>query len=481
MSAPRIPEVGTLKAPVPLAWDTGSRPAPGPRREAYDALADLFLGDAEGTKGGAPLQASRPAPSLRLVKEERPREAGPPRVEALIIGHLPILASAWVLQYARTVADQIGATVAVLRLRPGSAMLELAGKGSPELVDPSSRFPSLREAVNTLRGPGGVRAWLIRVDQVAESSLAAAKYVDTLTILAGVDEAATVAAYTSIKQAKGSEHTPVRLALMGGTPEKAQASSSKVARTAEEFLGRKVEVAACVQRIAGGRTELAWSGGTGESIETALAWLCPLLKSTDPAPKARVSPPPATPTTPKVKQPEPQPKPAVQVPAPLPAKPEIVPAPAAVPAQIPLQQPSVVAPGIVVTAPPSQATRQGRLSRHLPGLSTLAFTCPYAPSVELATGADGVLHLLALDGAGPDPAALGGLTTAAAWVKCHQPLLRHAVAAEARNLAEVEPVLHLLTTSAPSVRRLGDSGIRLHVLVSTRAGSDLVWGCADLN
>jgi hypothetical protein len=42
-------------------------------------------------------------------------------------------------------------------------------------------------------------------------------------------------------------------------------------------------------------------------------------------------------------------------------------------------------------------------------------------------------------------------------------------------------VLHLLTTSAPSVRRLGESGVRLHVLVSARAAGEHVWACADLN
>jgi hypothetical protein len=115
----------------------------------------------------------------------------------------------------------------------------------------------------------------------------------------------------------------------------------------------------------------------------------------------------------------------------------------------------------------------------MPGLQPLAFACPYAAGVEIAVGPEGGLHLLTLDCAPAEQTPLARLTTAGAWARDHLPLLRSAAAS--CPLSDAPAVLHLFTTNAASIRRLGDSGIRLHVLVSVKAGDRLAWACADLN
>src|SRR5262245_24872884 len=88
-----------------------------PKPEAFDALADLFLGGEqhEGRSTAGSLTVSRAAPTLRLVpdiSQGKPASPAPEstgraqsrqsvRIEGLILGHLPVLAAAWVMQYAR--------------------------------------------------------------------------------------------------------------------------------------------------------------------------------------------------------------------------------------------------------------------------------------------------------------------------------------------------------------------------------------------
>jgi hypothetical protein len=108
--------------------------------------------------------------------------------------------------------------------------------------------------------------------------------------------------------------------------------------------------------------------------------------------------------------------------------------------------------------------------------------CPYAKGVELAAGADGGLHLVAVVGFGT-PAlgvgdAAGQLLTAAAWAGDHAKLL----AAACPTLKAIDdPVLHVLTTSAREARGLLDTGMRIHLVTRVEVAGTVAFGVADLN
>jgi hypothetical protein len=374
------------------------------------------------------------------------------------------------MQYARHIAELEPGPVALLRLRSGEGTLELLGTGAGEALGNDRRFASLKEAAEHLAGQ--VAAWLIRVEETAEPVLADLTDLTQLTLLSGADEAATVAAYRAIKHLVPSsdddEGPTIRLAMMGAAADHANNGAAKLARAAEAFLQRKVEVTACVAKIAGGqRSELAWSGRVEAPIEETLGWLVRTIHSRPfSMPKTTLAPT----TTPLAAA-------AVQVNAVAASKPPAPSAPTARPVAPSTPSPAPVVPAMRDVAP----LKSGLLSRHLPTLRALGITCPYASGVELATADDGTIHLLALEGAAADQPALPRLMTAAAWVRDHLALLKLAAPAEGRKVAEAEPILHLLTTSAPTVRRLTDSGLRLHVLVSSKTGDETVWACADLN
>jgi hypothetical protein len=503
MSRTRTPRGGEGHAEghAPWAGELLTRdPFDGPKPEAYDALADLFLGDQQG--GAEPARRpedpmhSRATPMLRLTPEmpepspgaapgqveERDQVVPAPtgRIEGLILGHLPVIAGAWVMQYARHAASGSSSPVALVRLRSGEGTLEVLGPAAAGALGEDRRFASFADAVAHLAGRIGL--WLVRVEETAEPTLAELPGVDALTLLSGADEAATVAAYRAIKHllpADAEAQGPsVRLAIMGASADKSAAGAAKLARAAEAFLRRTIEVAPCIQKIGGGpRSELAWSGRVEAPVEETLRWLCAAVHEhpLDAAPAVRtVTLAPliaaaaqvehrqhVAPSEPESTLPTFEPLPDLEAPPTL----EPIPAPSA-PIMDSIDLPS---------------SRPGLLARHLPSLAALSITCPYAPSVELAVAEDGALHLLALEGSAGEQPAVAQLVTAAAWVRDHMPLLRLAAPADGRRLSEADPILHLLTTRAAAIRRLGESGVRLHVLTNVRVGDQTAWACADLN
>src|SRR4051812_49587561 len=79
--------------PRPITDDGDLRP------DAYDALTDLFLSEVAAAPPahlGAKLPQAEGGPRTAALSEPCPV-----RIEGLILGHLPVLASAWVQQYAR--------------------------------------------------------------------------------------------------------------------------------------------------------------------------------------------------------------------------------------------------------------------------------------------------------------------------------------------------------------------------------------------
>lgn len=442
-----------------------SRTTEPPDLGAYDALTDLFLGGPADS--GSPADADANPPSIKAAANSgsMPRPAFPVRIEGLVLGHLPILASAWVNQYARHTAAQLRAPVVLVKLRAGECSLELFGTPEAEAMRRAPALgpaASMEDAVAMAAGRAGL--WLIRVDDIAEPHLAELDSLDTVTLLTGAHESAVVASYRTIKQLfrpaseEEGEGPEVRLAIMGAAVDRAADATQKLERAAETFLGRRVGVSACIAKIGPGRSTLLYRGPLVQDAAAVLNWLIPAIRSPRPAAAAQTTASPRE------------------------GRAAITPAPsmaahsgAAVPAAA--ASPRVAAPAAAEASLPASAP----LAAHVPGLNPIAAACPYTPAVQLATDADGRLHLLAHTRGPVDPAApaVAQLLTAAAWARAHWALLR---LTPGQELGEaVEPVLHMLTPDARAVRALGESSIRLHLLAPVQAGGTVVWFCTELN
>jgi hypothetical protein len=415
---------------------TAHQPTTG---DAYDALTDLFLGPGNGGPKGAGAVATPDRPASR--------PAGRAPVEGLILGHLPVMASAWVMQYARSLAGASGA-VAILRIRAGEVALELAG-GAP----PAEAAPDLATAIATAAPLA--RAWLVQVDESAERLLASSGGLDTLTLLTGADEAAIVSAYQALKDMLAPGSGPeVRLAIMGAAPDKGAQSAERIARTAGAFLGRKISVVACVSKIGPGRPATLFRAPLEGDANAVLEGALRSIRAPRPAhglrPQVTVSAPP------------------------IPLEPQ--PTPASTPARAPT-------PARQASSPPMrpEPPAQRSLAQHLPGLVPLGFVCPYAPTIELALDDTGGMHLLAGADAGPNE-GLAGMMAVSTWAIQHERLIELASAGVGRALDPTAPVTqHLFTADARRVRALLDAPIRLHLIAPVTVDGRRGWFCTELN
>ena len=413
-------------------------PGPVNGHADYDALAELFLGeDRPPRRAMSPAPTQPIAPSLTPPRTE-PSPSNRP-IEALILGHLPVLASAWVQQYARHIAGERKGPVGLLRLRAGEAQLDVIG-GAHET---GRLFASLSEAIDAAAEE--VAAWIIRVDETTEPRLPELRGLACVTLLTGADEAAVVSAYRTlknlIKPAEDADGPDLRITIMGSAPDKAAEASAKLERAAAAFIGRPIRIAHCIARI-GGRASAVlfrgpWAGTVDETVRMVSA--------------ARGTRPP-------------------QAVAPRPLEGIAGPKPEAK-----AHDPVVSRLGHLHHGP---STITGPLAGKVAGLRCLEIACPYATGVEFALDERGTMHVLGR----LETTDLAGLLTAAAWVRSHQALLRLALAAQAPGFDGAEPsVLHLFTDDARRVRALGDSPVRLHLLARVETTGGAAWFCSPLN
>ncbi|MFN7314656.1 MAG: hypothetical protein ACK5ZG_07500 [Phycisphaerae bacterium] len=418
-------------------------------RTEYDALADLFLASdaardpkpvtypSRATQGGPALrladQLDMAAPSTPQVDEPAAREAL--TVEALVLGHLPVLGAAWVTQYAKHVAEERRSAVALLRLHEGQAWIDIVMPRTAQ-ARPQSRLgghdePATLEAA-LQHAARECSHWLVRVDEIAELELVALPHLSRVTLLTGADDAAVVASYRTIKNlsrsldaahAADAAAPSLKLAIMGADEAKATEAETKLRKAAATFLQNELEPAAKVAKIGGSSTLAIFRGHASMDIAAMLAYAH--------APQAR--PAPQT-------QQQPEAQPASEAPV---ATPQTD-VPAATPAvQNAASQPAVVAPPQAGPLP-------------IPGLTPLAFVCPYAKHVTLAVAADNSLQLIA-------PAksdAAQSLLAVAAWAHEHAPLL----ALAHPGLRCDQPTLHALADELADVRGLLDTAIIVHLV-----------------
>lgn len=459
--------------------------------EEYDALRDLFLSGSPLAPATAVPQTTAP-PSVPLNRrgetENTPRSTycaeAPPMsqevlVEGLILGHLPVFGPAWVGQYARSLADEVGGAVGLIGIRAGQTTLDVYGPGAAEL----SECGTFDEAVAAAAPV--VARWLVRVDETSEPTMADSSRLARITLLTGVDEAAIVACYRALKRLVrqdedgGPVGPAVRLAVMGSAPERAGPAAEKLSRAAETFLGRRVEASACLSKISPGRSVSMYRGQTGVGLDGVLDLIAAAPKTTRPrmvSSPGRSAPPKAARITDE---------PAILAPD--------------VRAESRPETQSVTRPMVSVEARTQQqpearvesrayssSTAGASLCARIGGLHPLAARCPHTPGVELASDSSGVLHLVAQaeesgGSATVEERALAQLTACGAWAMAHLSLIA-LTAPEAKLLtAGARPVLHLATRNAPAVRRLLDADVRVHLVATVEVDGKSATVCVALN
>jgi hypothetical protein len=416
----------------------------------YDALADLFLGDTDERE---PPRASTPPSGRGILTLVSSNDLDEPfaiasdqtqpglTIEGLIIGHLPVLASAWVSQYARYVAEQVGKWVGLVRIRSGHATIELVGPPGAQSPPPGTSASALKSAL--AHAAAQTAHWIIRVDELSEPRLAELQGVDRLTLLSGADEAAVVASYRTLKllseRATHSNEPTLGVAIVGAPKDRAKEAAERLARTVEVHLGQRLRLTACIPQIGPGRIVPIYRGDLSEPTDAALPGILQALRAEADAAQlaAEALPPPPPPS---------------------------VVAGARAEAHAPVE-------AAASPAPPEA------LSTHVPGLKALPARCPLASGVELAIDGAGRVHALArLEGG--DGRVMERLLAASAWAGLHADWIRLATG---NTAAGGNATAHIFTEDARSARPLLDSEVRVHLLVRARAGDRDVCVCRDLN
>ncbi|MHC4975958.1 MAG: hypothetical protein ACYTF7_05055 [Planctomycetota bacterium] len=411
----------------------------------YDALADLFLGADPTTE-----------PPLRLHRQDdapppAPTPIVPSPIEALILGHLPILAGPWVPQYARHLADTTGQTIGLIRLHAGQCSLDIYSSSTLNASLPAnSHLSSAITGASSL-----VDRWLIRVDATDEPTLAECLSIDSITLLSSTDDAAVVSAYQTIKRLDTShdpDDTPgVSIVFIGANERETQEASTKITRAVGAFLESPVSTSQGPEKLGPTNASNHYRGDAPESMDDLLAML-----STPASPEAIIAPPP--------------PPPPLDAPPPVHVEPRT--------GVLPREAAPGQAPRSTRTAP--RASSPTRLATHVPGLRDLGVSCPYAPDVSIAFDEDASLHLLCAH----DGTTFQSLQVTRYWALDHAHLL--ATLADALGI-RVTPELdtpitmHVFAHSVDSVRRLLDTPIRFHLLTDVMVHNTPTQVCVPLN
>jgi hypothetical protein len=426
----------------------------------YDALAELFLGD-EGA-AGARLRLHDPSdpsePDLRIRRDpERPT----PTIEALVLGHLPVLAGPWVAQYARFLADERREAVALVRIAGDQASIDLYSD-TPRAS--RNAAPDLDHALDEA-APLADR-WIFRVDATSEPSMAACEHVDAVTLLCGADDAAIVSAYRTIKRVLAPAQDPDdifddmerepapsgplrRVVIIGAPEEKAREAAEKLRRAAEAFLDARIETVVGPARLGPSSGATLYRGGAEGGPEAFAAHV-----------RNRIDDPDAISSHPA------------------PAADPVDASPRTTQRGVDVSEAPVPAPGLdpaaLDTAAPAPAG--ARLTDRVPGLRRLPVACPYDDTIELAVDGDRRLHLLA----SYSPVACRAMAVVGAWAHDHSALLDALVPGGAFD-ATLDPTRHLFVERPAEARRLLDTDYRVHLLAPVVIEGKAGWYCAALN
>ncbi|MGH7130621.1 MAG: hypothetical protein ACREJO_01555 [Phycisphaerales bacterium] len=530
------------------------RPADAPptqeRADAFDALTDLFLGEVtaepiagctnstvvapSGGERSAPPPADEPLATMRLEidrdseagaqvqdtinwktvtrEEAQPGEPSSPEmpvIELMVLGHLPLMGSAWAGQYVRHLAARDGSGVVVVRLGVGRARVELVDpRASVQATQVLGDFASAIHA-----GLHNAKRVVVQVSSSDDEPPRGCEQCDRITLLTSSDEAGVVAAYRLLKRLASvltagtpAEHDcAIGVAAMGCDETRAAGMWRRLMEAGQSFLGVHIEPAGCIERIDSGPGSAmlfdgAWGGGIAGIIDLVQASadedaaaaqvgisrgpLEALEVVTARVAEVVAAATPRTVIVPPAKSPEP-------VAAVMPTA-SIKPPPAIAPADMTMlvmgvEPASMMAsPAAPTPMSTTTVTKEFDLCVLVSGTTPMAARCPFDEDVQFAVDGDGRLHLMLLDhphAAGEihrTEQACSRLTAVGAWAGLNAKLLALTMPNGPRLDASRTPVSHLFTSSPAAARRLLDSSVRVHAMMPASA-QVAGWVCASLN
>ena len=487
----------------------------------HDALADLFLGELgqvaarDAAMGVTPWAPRHPACDRAdrqdgpLVRNARTPEGEPPRraprrvemavdnvkphpveamlprsltFEALVLGHLPVMGSAWAHQYARSRSRLNGdrLDIAMVRCVDGHARVDL----------------SVRTQFGVDDIPGHVARAVSHVvvfgDSHNEQAIIASGHVGRVTILCGADEAGIVDAYRTLKAlsdtrdwSKGAFRLGV--AIMGASGARAATAFARLRDSAQRFLGITIDHAGQFERIEGGPAMHTigtmpfriGGGGPAEILRTLADATAKVIQRAagDAAAEMPLNEGLQRPTHPPASAgPDQTHEPMAER-----MSPHTDDGPT------PPRQSSANERGPDVDLSASRDTgmiRRGPslIAAHFPDLTPLAARCPFADDIELAVDADGGLHVLgAAHGQGSADATVTRITAVLGWAKANRSVLALTLP-PGRGLDRARmPVGHFVTTEPAAHRTLLDSTLCIHVLAPVVKTVSSDWVIVALN
>jgi|GEM_PF-4615972 len=422
----------------------------------FDALADLFLGDAPHVDGlqhdGRLTPADAPClvksaarddmPPLRLTSTKTPsdpssdakqavRRAPSPRptpqqkgFEALLLSHLPVTSGPWASQYAAAVAFSTRQAVALITLLPGRTSVRIFGSQHVKTNMPSSGGEiSITQALQAACKHHPI--WMLRTNALGETTLLEDENLSAVTVLTSADEAATVAAYRTLKGVRSllSESrfddecaVALRLGVVGAAPDRARAVASSINRAARTFLDCPIELGGITPTI--GPTNGVALLDTDESMNPADA-LQRLRAVVAAADDQSTSAPPAR--------------------------------------------------------EEASAMRVDDLAALIDSsLALIPARCPYERGVELAIDRNGALHMLMRK----SPRAFESAAIVRAWAVDHVDMLE--LMSQRKILNATTARLHIFVESARDARSLVRAACSVHLLVSRTIQGEQVVFAVDL-
>lgn len=519
-----------------------------PDEAMVDSLADLFLGEGPLAPGSASSGRHLPGgldaatPPLRLTTHDdivwpdadhdpalsakhavrnrdsqfgtaaHPRQSGrgtdqlsaapKAHIEAIVLGHLPVIAPAWAQQYAGHRARELDQLVVLARLANGTVTIELLGE---QVEQPPVNLEACSTLAAALRRAASVaRYWIIRVDEVSEASLAEASGLDTITVLTGADDAAVVACYRALKalafdtsaaQGEDEKAPELAVAIMGASERDADDAERKLRQTSRAFLGRPDLVAARLPRMMPVQSTTLFRGPCHEPAPVFIA----AVRSAAAEPHTLPEFPPRPPVNSTRREPGLSSSDAkhshsffqhagpvdsvtdrysdaeLDLPRAAWANSTDTQSFAANRTNSPANsQPSGFAPHEDLWTEERESSVPSPIAL-IGGLQALGFGCPFAPGVELAVDAQGGLHLIVLDS--DERNVVGDLMATRAWTLSHASLL---AAAEPRISMPIMTTLHLMTDRPAMARGLLDTEVRVHLLAYANMSSG-GWVARSLN
>ncbi len=499
----------------------------------FDALADLFLGEvSSGPAKGSPSPTTMPtgnadasAPSRRVehAAGDSPRTSAAAdgagergRLELLLVGHLPVMTSAWVGQFVRQESQpterSIPSALAFIRMHDERLRIERyasAVRTRGDIADDASgaaiMYEPGDEPIALCLAEPRVLVWAQGAIDVLAAQPGLFARVHVLT--AG-DETGVVNAYRTLKSLvdawrRGGHPVATQprfaLSVLGVPMDRARASHARLSEACRSFLGLELEFHASIERIGSAAVlpmppRVVFDEETGWTVGEVISAVARPVAMPDPEPDVSRGEPdaavidgdegievlsdlrlaePALDDTSEFQAINPglpgAPDPATAAGAETTFAAQISGAMAhgaSAAGASPASAGASAAAAPVADESERPTGAELDLAHFVPGLAGIAARCPYAEEVQLAVDALGRLHLLARAD-DDDASAIEWLTVASAWATEHLKLLGMTLPTAQRLDESLRPTLHLFSDRASRVRRLLDTDMRVHVLADT--------------